>query len=149
MALLTNAAALVSGRIGRNHPLIRRLRPSYEWLLDASSGHRGVAWSVNGEALRIDPRVRRLIPRTTEPELWEFLKAQIGPREQILDVGAFLGTYAIMMARWGGEATRVLAYEPTPSTLPQLRRHVAINGMAQHIEVNFAIGSELGASWRE
>ena len=50
-----------------------------------------------------------------------------------------------MMARWGGEATRVLAFEPTPSTLPFLRRHVALNGMDQRIEViNCALGSELG-----
>ena len=145
MALLTTAAALVSERIGRNHPLIRRLRPSYEWLLDASSGRRGVAWSVNGEAFRIDPRVRRLVARTTEPELWEYLKAQVGQHEQILDVGSFLGTYAVMMARWGGPATRVLAFEPTPSTVPTLQRHIALNGMSERVEVvNCALGSESG-----
>ena len=145
MALLTTAAALVSERIGRDHPWIRRLRPSYEWLLDASSGRRGVAWSVNGEPFRIDPRVRRLVARTAEPELWEYLQKHVGSQEQILDVGAFLGTYAVMMARWGGEATRVLAFEPTPSTLPFLRRHVELNGMAKRVEViNCALGAEPG-----
>src|SRR5450755_182971 len=141
MALLTTAAALVSERIGRNHPWIQRLRPSYEWLLDASSGHRGVAWAVNGEPFRIDPRVRRLVARTAEPELWEYLRAHVGPHEQVLDVGAFLGAYAVMMARWGGEGTRVLAFEPSPSTLPFLKRHVALNGMESRIEVfNCALG---------
>ena len=145
MELLTRTAALVSERIGRSHPWIQRLRPSYEWLLNASSGHRGTAWSVNGEAFRIDPRVRRLVARTTEPELWEYLRTHVGRREQVLDVGAFLGAYAVMMARWGGEGARILAFEPTPSTLPYLKRHVTLNGMDGRIEViNCALGAELG-----
>jgi len=145
MQLFARAAALVSETIGRDHPLIRRLRPTYEWLLDASSGHRGAAWSVNGEPFQIDPRVRRLVARETEPELWEYLRANVAPRAQILDVGSFLGAYAVMMARWGGPGTRVLAFEPTPSSLPILRRHVALNAMSERVEVfETALGSEQG-----
>lgn len=125
--------------------MVGRLRPSYEWLLDATSGRRGVEWSVNGEPLRIDPRVRRLVAKITEPELWQYLRANVGPHERILDVGAFLGTYSIMMARWGGEDTRVLAFEPTPATLPLLRRHIALNHMTDRVEiVNRAVGAEAG-----
>jgi FkbM family methyltransferase len=145
MGLLTVAGSTVSELIGRNHPLVRQLRPSYEWLLDAASGKRGIEWSVNGEPFRIDPRVRRLVARVTEPELWEYLRAQVGPHERILDVGAFLGAYSVMMARWGGETTRVLAFEPTPTTLPLLRRHVALNKVADRVEViEHAVGAEAG-----
>jgi FkbM family methyltransferase len=145
MALFTRAAAFVSERVGRDHPLIRQLRPSYEWLLDQSSGKRGVSWSVNDEPFRIDPRVRRLVAKTAEPELWEYLRAHVGPGERVLDIGSFLGAYAVILARWGGENARVLAFEPTPSTIPLLKRHVELNGMSQRIEViHSAVGAERG-----
>lgn len=117
----------------------------YEWLLDASSGRQGAAWSVNDEPFQIDPRVRRLVAKETEPELWDYLRANVSSNERILDVGAFLGAYAVMMARWGGPGTRVLAFEPTPSTVPYLRRHIALNKMSERVEVlNVALGSERG-----
>lgn len=145
LGVLTRTASKVSELAGRNHPVIRRLRPTYERILDVASGMRGVDWPVNGEPYRIDPRVRHLVAQTGEPELWGYLRSQIGANERILDVGAFLGTYAIMMARWGGEQTRVLAFEPTPWTLPLLQRHVRLNAMAERITViPNAVGAEPG-----
>src|ERR1700721_1777633 len=108
--MLTRTASWVSSLLGRNSSIIRTLRPSYERLLDAASGGRGMRWLVNGEAVRIDPRVRRLVAPTVEPELWSWLRANVGANEQVLDIGSFLGIYAILLARWAGPAGRVLAF---------------------------------------
>jgi FkbM family methyltransferase len=135
VTMLTKSGALVAQWLGRDSAVIRTLRPSYEWLLDAASGGRGTSWSVNDEIFRIDPRVRRLVAPTAEPELWAWLKENVRSGDAVLDVGAFLGIYAIVEARWSGPAGRVMAFEPTPSTVTTLRRHVRINDVAERITV--------------
>lgn len=105
------------------------LRPAYGFYLRAVFGRRGMPWCVNGEPLRIDPRVRRFIPHENELTLFRFLRAHMRPGEVVLDIGAFLGTYAIMAARWTGPAGRVLAFEPSPATFEILQRHFLMNGL--------------------
>lgn len=115
--------------------MIRSLRPSYEWLLDKASGGRGVDWPVNDSSLRIDPRVRHLVASSVEPELWNWMRASVRPGEQVLDVGSFLGVYAVFLARWAGPTGRVLAFEPTPRVQKTLRRHLQINGVADRVNL--------------
>jgi FkbM family methyltransferase len=129
MPLLVPLAAAVSQRLGRESRIIRALRPSYELLLDIASGGRGVEWLVNDEILRIDPRARRLIPSTTEPDLWAWLRCHVRPGEHVLDVGSFLGVYAVAIARWAGPSGRLLAFEPTSAAHRLLQRHVRLNGV--------------------
>jgi FkbM family methyltransferase len=61
--------------------------------------------------------------------LFQFLRGHIRPGDIVLDIGAFLGTYAIMEARWSGETGRVLAFEPLPDSYAVFRRHLAMNGL--------------------
>jgi len=133
--LLSRTASIASGILGRQSDVVRRLRPSYEWLLDVASGGRGIEWAVNDVIVRIDPRTRRLVSSVAEPELWDWLRRRVTPGEQVLDVGSFLGIYAVVLARWTGGAGRILACEPTPGTLRTLRRHLAINGVADRVKV--------------
>ena len=138
MSILTRTAQLVSTSIGRNSAAIQRLRPSY--------GGRGAAWRVNGEPIRIDPRVRSLVAPETEPELWAYLRDAVHPGDAILDVGSFLGTYAILMARWGGPKTRVLAFEPTPSSIHLIYKHLDFNQVANQVTVvSEAVGEAPGS----
>jgi FkbM family methyltransferase len=121
------------------------LRPFYESVAAVVAGKGGVPWAVNGEPLRIDPRMRRFVAPTTEPELWKWLKAEVHTGEHILDVGAFLGVYAIMLARWAGPSSRVLAFEPTPGIADALGRHIVMNGLDDRIQVlRLALGASDG-----
>ena len=145
MTLLTRVAARVSSTLGRENRLIRALRPSYERLLDVASGRRGVEWPVNGEPFRIAPEMRRVVAQQTEPELWEFLRHSVHEGEQALDVGSFLGVYAIQICRWGGPRSRVICFEPTPSIVKVLHRHLALNDAADRVSVVAkALGDEPG-----
>jgi len=51
------------------------------------------------------------------------------PGQYFLDVGAYIGWYSIQAARAIGSSGRVLALEPDPSNLRQLKQNVALNGV--------------------
>jgi FkbM family methyltransferase len=89
--------------------------------------------------------VRRLVSPVVEPELWSWLQAGVRPGERVLDVGSFLGVYAVVLARWAGSSGRVLAFEPTPGILTTLKRHIEINGVADRVRVfPVALGDKEG-----
>jgi FkbM family methyltransferase len=127
--MLVRLGNAIGDRFGRSSPGVRLLSPLYTRWLHAAYGRRGVPWSVNGEPLRIDPSVRHLVPRENERPLFDFLRSHIRPGDVLLDIGAFLGTYAVMTARWAGEWGRVIAFEPCPATFAVLKRHLAMNGL--------------------
>lgn len=69
------------------------------------------------------------------------------PRDGVfVDIGANIGFYTLVAAHRlrGGRGGRVIAFEPNPTTLPRLRRNLALNDAA-HVEVNaVALGDEDG-----
>jgi FkbM family methyltransferase len=108
-------------------------RALYGAALRAVYTRAGLPWAVHDERVRIDPRVRHLIPHDGEPALLDFLRRTIKPGDIVLDVGAFLGVYAILAARRAGLGGSVVAFEPTPSSAAIARRHFAYNGLSDRI----------------
>ena len=102
---------------------------SYGRILRALYSRRGLPWTVHDEVVRIDPGVRHLVPHEPEPALFGFLKTAIRPGDVVLDVGAFVGIYAVLAARWSGPEGRVIAFEPTPSSAALARKHLAFNDL--------------------
>lgn len=100
---------------------------AYAQALRAVYARRGLPWRVHGETVRIDPGVRHLVPHDPEPALFEFLHRTVKPGDIVLDVGAFLGIYAVLESRWAGATGRVVAVEPTPASAAVARRHFAWN----------------------
>ena len=147
MDALSRAGTWVATALGRESLPIRLLRPVYEAALDASTLWHGVAWSVNGEPMRIDPRVRRFVPRLGEPEVQAALRSTLRAGEIVLDVGSFLGVYAVLEARWVGPAGRVIAVEPTVANHRHIHRHLALNGVSDRVTViRAAVGAEDGSA---
>lgn len=144
--MLVDVAHAIGDRFGRNGALVSALQPVYARYLNAVCGRRGLAWHVNGEAMRIHPSTRHLLPHENEPALFHFLREQVEPGQVVLDIGAFLGTYAILEARRVGPAGRVLAFEPSPSSFMLLQRHLAMNGLrAPQAEARCAaVGATVG-----
>lgn len=127
---LPTLVTAIGDQIGRSSAPVKILSQVYTRWLRAAYGRHGMPWHVNGEGLRIDPKVRHLVPREGEAPLFRFLRSQIRRGDVVLDIGSFLGTYAVMAARWTGESGRVLAFEPSPETFAILRRHLRMNGLA-------------------
>ena len=102
---------------------------SYGHVLRALYSRHGLPWTVHDDVVRIDPQVRHLVPHQPEPALFGFLKQTIRPGDVVLDVGAFVGIYAVLAARWSGSQGRVIAFEPTPSSAALARKHLTFNGL--------------------
>jgi FkbM family methyltransferase len=88
---------------------------------------KGMPWRIHDEIIRIDPRVRHFVPHVSESALFAFLKRRITPGDVVIDVGSFLGIYAILESRLAGPRGRVVALEPTASSASVARRHLAFN----------------------
>jgi FkbM family methyltransferase len=84
-------------------------------------------WRVHDQIVRIDPGVRHLVPHASEEALFAFLKQHVAPGDVVLDVGSFLGIYALLEARLAGPRGRVVALEPTPWSASVARSHFAFN----------------------
>ncbi len=115
-------------------------------LLRARYGRTGMPWRVHDETIRIDPRRRHLVPHASEETLYRFIQHEVVPGDVVLDVGAFLGIYAIVAARRAGPAGRVIALEPTASSAAIARRHFFYNsaGRASISLIEAAAGEKRG-----
>jgi FkbM family methyltransferase len=136
--MLSDFGTALGDRLGRNGRGVAAMRPVYGACLRAVYGRRGMPWRINGEPMRIDPSVRHLVPRQNERALFDYLRANIRPGALIFDIGAFLGTYAVLEARWAGASGRVVAFEPSPFSFGVLRRHVQMNGLGSRVDVRQA-----------
>jgi FkbM family methyltransferase len=95
--------------------------------LRARYGRTGLPWRVHDVTVRIDPRVRHLVPHDSEPALFRFIQQRVTPGDVVLDVGSFLGVYAVLEALRAGPAGRVIAFEPTAWSASVARRHIGFN----------------------
>lgn len=133
MNWFTTAAAAVSSHLGRNAPLVKRWRPTYDQALDFLYARSGMEVHVGEETLRVCPRVRNFAQ--IESDVYAYLHAHIRPGDTVFDVGSFLGIYAMVSARRTGPRGLVVSFEPTTTSLPFLHRHLVMNGMQTRVRV--------------
>lgn len=62
-----------------------------------------------------------------------FLLHFLRPGDVFLDIGANVGSYAVLAA--GACGARTIAFEPDPETARRLERNVAINGLGRIVEI--------------
>jgi FkbM family methyltransferase len=114
---------------------VAKMRPAYDSLLNFCYGRRGLVRVINGkESIRIRP-AHRYSAEHYEPAVFDYLKAQIQPRAVVLDVGAHVGLFTVLLARWAGPNGQVFAFEPTPVTRAALRDHLTLNQVADRVTV--------------
>lgn len=143
MSILQRTAKRTAGLLGRESSLVRRLRPAYESLLDWSSAGRGALWTINGETFRVDPRQRHRLGQDYDAPVARFIRERLKPGAVCVDVGANVGVYVLQFARWSGPRGRVVAFEPNPSALAVLRRHVEMNELTERVTL---VASAIGAT---
>ena len=104
-------------------------------------------WRVHDQIVRIDPGVRYLVPHASEAALFAFIKQHVRQGDAILDVGSFVGIYAILESRFAGSRGRVVAIEPTSASASVARRHFEFNAspaVAPIVLVESALGERCG-----
>jgi len=82
---------------------------------------------------------------------YEFDKQQliasvVQPETVFYDVGANVGFYSLLAALLVGARGRVFAFEPLPRNLAYLKRHLALNRVANVETVELAIGEQDGVA---
>jgi len=110
------------------------LRPIYDWILKRV-GSRGLPRNINGtDPILVVPRLRRLT-ESYEPGVWHRLMSEVRPGDVVVDVGAYVGLYAVCAAKRVGVAGRVVAFEPDPANYTLLRAQVELNHVEDRVEV--------------
>lgn len=116
-------------------PLVRAVRPAYDSLLNVVYGRAGIERQIHGEPpLRLRPQYRA-VGEDFEPSVFAALNSSAHAGGVVLDIGANIGMYSLLMARWVGETGHVYAFEPAPEPLQALRDHVSLNNLSDRIEV--------------
>jgi FkbM family methyltransferase len=147
MSLIQRPARVVSGVLGHESWLVRRLRPVYESVLDLSAGGRGIAWEINGVNYRVDPRYRHRLGQNYDAPVADFIRARMRPGSVCVDVGANVGVYVLQFAHWAGAGGRVVAFEPNPGAREVLARHIEMNDLGARVEVvPAAVGASSGSA---
>ncbi|MBL6457462.1 FkbM family methyltransferase [Belnapia sp. T6] len=87
----------------------------------------------------VDCRDRGLAPHLMLDGYWEywvsdFIWRNVRPGGTVLDVGANLGYYTVLMAELVGAGGNVFAFEPNPRLFDLLKRNVDINGFTTRTE---------------
>lgn len=121
------------------------MRDAYERLLSIVTLGRGVPRLINGsDEIRVSVH-HRYVDESYEPEVFELLKRELKPHDVVLDVGAYIGIYSIILARHLGPAGRVYAFEPAPDNAKLLMEHLALNRVSERVEVVVAgVGESCG-----
>jgi FkbM family methyltransferase len=98
-----------------------------EGAIDAATGGRGVKCRLpEGEVVRVSPRYRHASWNLDE---YRSFRSSLRPGAVVLDVGANLGSYALLFGQWVGSTGRVYAFEPVPEIRSALERHIALNDL--------------------
>jgi FkbM family methyltransferase len=96
---------------------------------------RGVERVISDEPIRFRARWSRFYPSNYEPGKFAFLRTHCRPGTAVLDVGAHIGLFTVLMARCVGPSGSVLSFEPTPLTRQALLDTVRRNSSADIVEV--------------
>lgn len=79
-----------------------------------------------------------------EPFETQLIQAEVRPGDVVLDIGANIGYYTLILARLVGEAGRVYAFEPDPANFELLQKNLRINGYKNVVLVKKAVSDVSG-----
>lgn len=80
-----------------------------------------------------------------EPETTKLVESIVKPGMNVVDVGASIGYFTLLLARQVGPDGKVLAVEPTKNQFPFLQKNVEINGYTDRVTLlNNAAGNQVG-----
>ena len=107
------------------------LRRMYHRALMAGTGGRGLRADLpGGETVRISPHYRYMAWNAEE---YAAFRAAVGPGGIVLDVGANVGAYTMLLAQWVGPSGAVFAFEPAPAAYAGLVEHVRLNRLGANV----------------
>jgi FkbM family methyltransferase len=104
---------------------------------------RGIARTVNGIPLRVDPVGRHVFTASYDEGAAACLRTHLRAGMEAWNVGANIGVYVLQLAHHVGASGRVVAFEPNPAARAVLARNIARNALQSRVEV---VASAVGAA---
>ena len=77
-----------------------------------------------------------------EPHVVRNIQEYVVPGSVALDVGAYIGTHALLMGRLAGHEGRVYAFEPQRKAYRELRRNIELNELSNVTALRYAVGAQ-------
>lgn len=109
--------------------------------LDIITFRRGVTRTINGFKIKFDAPWSRYYESDYEKDSFAFFKTNINQGDVILDIGAHIGLYSVILANLTGESGKVYCFEPTPSTFKVLNKTIELNKLKNVMPINCAISN--------
>jgi FkbM family methyltransferase len=135
----------------RHSPLLKRqewlwnlVRPIYERALPFISP-KGLQRNFNGTSMLLTPKMHGFLDGEYEPEIWPLLVSEFKPGETFVDVGGFIGMYAIAAAQKGA---RVYVFEPNPHNAEVLKENLRLNNINGQVTFRQAAVSDTDGTVR-
>lgn len=135
MSAFYRLAKSVSNYIGRQSYLVSAVRPLGQRVLTTLCRREGLTWSINSVPCKIDAAFRAQMATDYDRRLAECLRDRIRPGHVCVDVGANIGVWVIQLSHWVGPNGHVYAFEPNPTALKVLQRHVTLNQLEGRVTV--------------
>lgn len=109
-----------------------------DWVLSRVKTRRAV---VDGHVMYLDARdsLDLSLNHVYEPFETELVQSLVHETDTVLDVGANIGYYTLILARLVGPRGRVFAFEPDPANFALLKKNVESNGYKNVVLVNAAL----------
>lgn len=93
----------------------------------------------------LDPLFYNFDWLSVEPKVHEWLKKNLKEGMTFFDVGAWVGSYSLVAAKWAGPSGHVVSFEPSDVARRLLERHIGMNRFSERIRVvDAAVGDEDG-----
>jgi len=135
----------------KNIPVIRTVysfsRNLYYKVRDLKFPNKDVVLPCYGglRLLVINPRRQKLIGRPIfltgvwETDVTNFISSVVKPDMTVLDVGADIGYYTVIFAKFVGPKGRVFSFEPIPKAKEYLDKNIKLNGFGNVETLDFAL----------
>ena len=121
--------------------------PSYLRVLKNSGSQPGCFSRLAGHTVKLDPRFATQSWEATETETYRAFVSEIRRGDVVYDVGAQIGTYAILGVQCSAPNGRAVAYEPMDGSRKFLNLHPRLNKAGNRVIVrSFCCGSEPGTA---
>ena len=105
-------------------PVFHAINVLTSCIISTVYNRRGYRISIAGTHMYVDPRNIMTTDISPEEPMLERLLSQIEPGDTFIDVGAFIGTYSIPIAKMHNGTVRVIAFEPAPYSAGVFRKNI-------------------------
>jgi FkbM family methyltransferase len=89
---------------------------------------------------------RLVVDSYYEPELAKLCSAYVNPQKDVIDIGANIGLFTVMLAKEINESRKVLAIEPTKNASFRLLQNIERNEVKDKVEVFKGVASNTSGS---